>query len=72
MIANNYPPLSFYVIGSLGRIFGDNLFVGRAVSIVALLCLSAEIFLAVRILPVIVTWTMRLHREENFSAGDSA
>jgi hypothetical protein len=50
LIANNYPPLSFYVIGNLGRVFGDNLFVGRAVSIVALVSLSAEIFLAVRIL----------------------
>jgi hypothetical protein len=50
LIENNYPPLSFYVIGYLGRVFGDNLFVGRAVSIVALLCLCVEIFFAVRIL----------------------
>jgi len=50
LIGNNYPPLSFYVIGNLGRVFGDNLFVGRAVSIVALICLSVEIFFAVRIL----------------------
>jgi hypothetical protein len=50
LIANNYPPLSFYGIGILGRVFGDTLFVGRAVSIVALLCLGVEIFFAVRIL----------------------
>jgi hypothetical protein len=50
LIGNNYPPLSFHVIGNLGRLLGDNLFVGRAVSIVALLCLGAEIFFAVRIL----------------------
>jgi hypothetical protein len=50
LIANNYPPLSFYGIGNLGRFFGDNLFVGRAVSIVALLCLGVEIFFAVRLL----------------------
>jgi dolichyl-phosphate-mannose-protein mannosyltransferase len=50
LIGNNYPPLSFYVIGNLGRVFGDNLFVGRAVSIVALVCLSIEIFFAIRIL----------------------
>jgi len=50
LIGNNYPPLSFYAIGYLGSLFGDNLFVGRAVSIAALLCLSVEIFLAVRIL----------------------
>lgn len=50
LIGNNYPPLSFYAIGYLGNLFGDNLFVGRAVSIFALLCVSAEIFLVVRIL----------------------
>ena len=50
LIANNYPPLSFYAIGVLGNFLGDNLFVGRAVSIAALVCLSIEIFLAIRIL----------------------
>lgn len=50
LTANNYPPLSFYVVGALGKVFGDNLFVGRAVSIVALLCVAVEIFYAVRIL----------------------
>jgi hypothetical protein len=50
LIGNNYPPLSFYAIGYLGQLFGDNLYVGRAVSIVALLSLTVEIFLAVRIL----------------------
>lgn len=50
LIGNNYPPLSFYAIGYLGKLFGDNLFVGRVVSIVALLTLAVEIFLAVRIL----------------------
>jgi hypothetical protein len=50
LIGNNYPPLSFYAIGYLGQLFGDNLYVGRAVSIVALLALTVEIFLAVRIL----------------------
>jgi hypothetical protein len=50
LICNNYPPLSFYAIGYLGQLFGDNLYVGRAVSVVALLALTVEIFLAVRIL----------------------
>jgi Dolichyl-phosphate-mannose-protein mannosyltransferase len=50
LIINNYPPLSFYVIGFLGKLFGDNLFVGRALSILALLSLTIEIFFAVRIL----------------------
>lgn len=50
LIGNNYPPLSFYAIGHLGQLLGDNLYVGRAASIVALLALAVEIFLAVRIL----------------------
>jgi hypothetical protein len=50
LIVNNYPPLSFYAIGYLGKLFGDNLFVGRTVSIIALFCVTIEIFCAVRIL----------------------
>jgi hypothetical protein len=50
LVGNNYPPLSFYVIGGLGRLFGDNLFIGRVVSILALFGLGIEIFVAVRIL----------------------
>src|SRR3981081_31218 len=36
LIVNNYPPLSFYVIGLLGKGLGDDLFVGRALSLVSL------------------------------------
>ena len=50
LIVNNYPPLSFFVIGELGRLFGDSLFVGRGLSIIGLLALAIEIALAVRIL----------------------
>jgi hypothetical protein len=51
LVGNNYPPLSFYAIGLLGKILGlDNLFVGRAVSLIALASIAVEIFLAVRIL----------------------
>lgn len=50
LIINNYPPLSFYMIGLLGKVFGDNLFVGRAISILALISVTIEIFFAVRIL----------------------
>lgn len=50
LIVNNYPPLSFFVIGELGRLFGDSLYVGRALSFVGLLALAVEIALAVRIL----------------------
>jgi hypothetical protein len=41
LIANNYPPLSFYVIGGLGHAFGDALYVGRVLSLLATLALGA-------------------------------
>ena len=50
LTVNNYPPLSFYAIGLLGKIFGDNLFVGRAISLVAVIVVSCEIFCCVRTL----------------------
>ncbi len=51
LIGNNYPPLSFYAIGFVGKVLGlDNLFVGRAVSLIALVAIAVEIFLCVRIL----------------------
>src|SRR5207302_7041365 len=32
LIINNYPPLSFYVVGALAQVFGDALYVGRVLS----------------------------------------
>src|SRR5262249_41615362 len=43
LIVNNYPPLSFYVVGWLGKIFGDALYVGRALSLFATIGLGALI-----------------------------
>ena len=50
LVANNYPPLSFYCVGWLGHLFGDNLFVGRALSLAALIAVGIEIFVCVRAL----------------------
>ena len=51
LVGNNYPPLSFYAIGLVGKALGiDNLFVGRVVSLVALVSVAIEIFFCVRIL----------------------
>lgn len=50
LIVNNYPPLSFYAVGLLSRIFGDSLFVGRALSLLALIVVSVEIFFCIRAL----------------------
>ena len=50
LIVNNYPPLSFYVVGALSRIFGDALYVGRVLSLAAVVALGGLIGL------VIVDW----------------
>jgi hypothetical protein len=43
LIVNNYPPLSFYALGWLGKIFGDPLYVGRVLSLVSTIGLGALI-----------------------------
>src|SRR5438477_7080287 len=48
LVANNYPPLSYYLMGWLGRLFGDPLYVGRAVSILSTLCIGAAASAVVR------------------------
>jgi len=35
-IANNYPPLSFHLVGLIGRVIGDNVIAGRLVSLASL------------------------------------
>jgi len=50
LIVNNYPPLSFFAIGALSKVFGDPLYVGRALSLVGLLAVAVEIAVAVRLL----------------------
>ena len=48
LIANNYPPLSYYLIGWLGRVFGDPLYVGRALSLLATLGIGGAAAAVVR------------------------
>ena len=43
LIVNNYPPLSFFVVGYLQSLFGDALYVGRVMSIIATLGVGALI-----------------------------
>ena len=45
---NNYPPLSFYVVGALGSIIGDNIVAGRILSLLATLSIAAGLYLAAR------------------------
>lgn len=48
LVANNYPPLSYFLIGWLGRLFGDALYVGRALSLIATCATGLFAGLAVR------------------------
>src|SRR5437764_273003 len=48
LVANNYPPLSYYLLGWLGRVFGDPLYVGRALSLLATLATGAAAVFVVR------------------------
>lgn len=50
MVANNYPPLSFYLIGGLSLVFPKIWYVGRAVSWIGFGAISALIFAIVRAL----------------------
>jgi hypothetical protein len=42
-LINNYPPLSFYLIGGLGALVGDNIVAGRIVSLASFLFLTGAI-----------------------------
>ncbi len=45
---NNYPPLSFYVTGCLGRLIGDDIVAGRIISLLSFLCVCAFVTLSAR------------------------
>lgn len=47
---NNYPPLSFYLVGVFGRLVGDNIVAGRIASLLALAAIGAGIFTALRLM----------------------
>jgi hypothetical protein len=48
LITNNYPPLSFYIVGFVGRFVGDPVLAGRLLSLVAVVAIAAAITLSVR------------------------
>ena len=47
LLSNNYPPLSFYVVGIAGRVVGDNVIAGRMVALASFLAVGLAIFLVV-------------------------
>ncbi len=48
LITNNYPPLSFLIVGALGRVIGDTILAGRLLSLAAVAALAGAIALCVR------------------------
>jgi hypothetical protein len=43
LMVNNYPPLSFYMVGAFGKLTGDVLVAGRILSICAFVCVAVGI-----------------------------
>src|SRR5437868_6173545 len=48
LITNNYPPLSFYIVGLVGRSLGDPVLAGRLLSLIAIAAIATAIALSVR------------------------
>src|SRR5258708_39380653 len=48
LITNNYPPLSFYMVGGFGHLVGDPVLAGRLLSLCAVLAIGFAIALMVR------------------------
>src|SRR5215470_2539525 len=48
LITNNYPPLSFYIVGLIGRFVGDPVLAGRLLSLVSVVAIATAIALSVR------------------------
>src|SRR3989442_7690518 len=46
--ANNYLPLSFYIVGLVGRFVGDPVLAGRLLSLLAVVAIATAIALSVR------------------------
>jgi hypothetical protein len=44
LITNNYPPLSFYVVGLGGLVTGDNIFAGRIVALISMLVVAGNLY----------------------------
>jgi hypothetical protein len=44
MTADNYPPLSYYVVGLLGLCLGDNIIAGRLIALLALLVTAGNVY----------------------------
>ena len=50
LITDNYPPVSFYVVGGLGRVVGDDIIAGRLIALASLVVVAGNVFLVLRTL----------------------
>jgi hypothetical protein len=48
LMINNYPPLSFYIVGALGSITGDPIIAGRLVSLISFFALTGGVIVILR------------------------
>ena len=48
MVTNNYPPLSYYLIGGIAQIGGDPIYIGRFLSAAGLLAVGVNIYAILR------------------------
>jgi MFS family permease len=44
LITNNYPPLSFYIVGGIGYLTGNSIFAGRIIALASLLFVAWSIY----------------------------
>jgi hypothetical protein len=49
LLTNNYPPLSFYIVGAVGHLTGDNIFAGRVIALLSLSWVSWSIYAWLRL-----------------------
>jgi hypothetical protein len=56
LTGNNYPPLSFYIVGVFGELIGDQIIAGRIVSLVAILSIALLIPACIRRLGARAEW----------------
>jgi hypothetical protein len=60
LTGNNYPPLSFYLVGEVARLVGDAIVAGRIVSLLAMLATAGLVFATIRRLAPTDRWAPAL------------
>ena len=58
LISNNYPPLSFYIVGALGPLIGDHVIALRLIALVSYLAVTACVWRAVLVMSGSRRWAL--------------